>query len=380
VIFGLWAGLFIQAYVNGMVEERVRTAIVKEISHIQLHQPEFKNDYLIKYFIDNGQNTLSDISHLTNVKAATGRVIAKGMIATATGSSGIKVNGIDPISENNVSLLSESITEGKYFSSSTHNQIIVGEKLLKKLKLKLNSKVVLTLLDKENNIISGAFRIKGVFKTQNTPYDEMNVFVNRNELSALLSIPGEINEIAILLSSNESLDTTYNLLVGKYPFVKTETWKEISPEMDLIVSTAGQSILVYMGIIMLALAFGIINTMLMAILERTREIGMLMALGMNKLKVFTMILMETFFLVFSGAPLGMAFGYLTTTYFGTHGIDMSKYKDVYASFGISEIIYPRLNMQDYLVILEMVIITTVIASLFPARKAISLNPSEAIRK
>jgi ABC-type lipoprotein release transport system permease subunit len=379
-MFGLWAGLFIKAYVNGMVEERVRTAIVKEISHIQLHHPEFKKDYLIKYFIANGLNILNDISHLPDVKAATGRVIAKGMITTATGSSGIKVNGIDPATENDVSLLSESITEGRYFSSTAPNQIIVGEKLIKKLKLKLNSKVVLTLLDKENNITSGAFRIKGVFKTKNTPYDEMNVFVNRNELAVLLSMKGEINEIAILLSSNEALYATYNILAGKYPSLKTETWKEISPGIDLIVSTAGQSILVYMGIIMLALAFGIINTMLMAILERTREIGMLMALGMNKMKVFLMILLETFFLVFSGAPIGILSGYLTTTYFSMHGINMSVYKDVYASFGMSEIIYPRLNMQDYLIILEMVIITTFISSLFPARKAISLNPSDAIRK
>lgn len=379
VTFGLWAGLFIQAYVNGMIEERVKTAITKEISHIQLHHSDFKNDYDAKYTIQNGFQILTEISGFHQVKAVTGRVLSKGMITTSTGSAGIKINGIDPVSEDSVSQLRSNIIEGNYFSPQVKNEIIVGEKLMKKLKLKLNSKVVLTCLDKENNITSGAFRVKGIFKTQNTPFDEANIFIERNDLTVLLNIPGQIHEIAVLLLSNESLDTVYQILEAKYPIVKAETWKEVSPEMDLIVSS-GQSMMIYMGIIMLALAFGIINTMLMAVLERTREIGMLMALGMNKAKVFLMILLETIFLVFIGTPIGMLLGFITTTYFGRYGIDLSIYKDLYTSFGYSTITFPTLHLQDYYLIVELVIITSVVSALFPARKALSLNPSEAIRK
>lgn len=380
VMFGLWAGLFIQAYMNGMIEERVRTAIEKEISHIQLHHPQFKKDFDAQFVIPDGIAVLNNVSLIKNVKAVSGRTIARGMVATATGSAGIKINGVDAVAEDSVSHLSKNIIEGKYFSGDSKNEIIVGEKLLKKLKLKLNSKVVITLLDKENNITSGAFRIKGIFKTQNTPYDESNAFIERNELAGLLNTPNELHEIAVLLNSNEWLDSVYNTIHANYPSVKTETWKEVSPEMDLIVSTSGQSMLIYMSIILLALAFGIINTMLMAVLERTREIGMLMALGMSRLRVFTMILFETIFLVLTGTPLGILMGFLTTLYFGKYGIDMTADKELYASFGFSDIIYPKLNMQDYYIILELVIITSLVSSIFPARKALSLNPSEAIRK
>lgn len=380
VMFGLWAGLFTQAYMNGMIEERVSIAIRKEVSHIQLHHPAFESDYDAKFVIPGGIPVMSFISRMKEVKAVSGRLLSQGMVATATGSAGIKINGVDPAAEDSVTNISSNIIEGKYLSAEAVNEVLVGEKLLKKLKLKLNSKVVLTFLDREGNITSGAFRIKGIFRTQNTPFDESNIFVERQDLAALLNTDNGLHEIAVLLHSNESLEPAAGILTKQFPLVKTETWKEVAPEMNLIIATADQSLLIYMGIIMLALAFGIVNTMLMAVLERTREIGMLMALGMSRVRVFMMILLETTFLVFTGAPLGVLLGFLTTLYFGIQGIDVSVYKDVYASFGFSEIVHPVLRPRDYYVILELVVLTSLVSALYPARKALSLNPAEAIRK
>lgn len=380
VTFGLWAGLFLQAFVNGMVEQRVSTAIEKEISHIQIHHPDFKTNYEVSYLIDNGNKIVNEIQEKQFVKSVSGRLIVKGMISTTTGSSGIKINGIDPAAEDRTTHLKNNIIEGDYFSSDKKNEILIGEKLLRKLKLHLNSKIVLTLMDKDNTISSGAFRIKGVFKTVNTPFDETNVFVDKKDLAVITSTNDGIDEIAILLKSSKDVDGFTVELRKLYPALKTETWMEVAPEMNLIVSSSGQSMIIYMSIIMLALSFGIINTMLMAVLERTREIGMLTALGMTKLKVFVMILMETVFLVFSALPIGLILGTATVLYFGHIGIDRSGSKAVLESFGMSEIIYPSLTFKDYQIILLLVIITSFISAIFPAQKALSLNPSEAIRK
>ncbi|HRH66145.1 MAG TPA: FtsX-like permease family protein [Bacteroidia bacterium] len=380
VMFGIWAGIFMQSFMNGMVEQRVRTSIQTEVSHLQIHNPGFSKDHDANYFIPDGPAFVKTISGFPQVQSVCGRVIAKGMIATSSGSAGIKINGIEPAAERSTTQLDKSLIEGNYLSTEGKNEIFIGEKLLKKLKLKLKSKVVLTVMDKDNNIASGAFRIRGIFRTQNTPYDEANVFVYGKDLSELLGTPGEIHEIAVLLKSNAALDSTCQKLQSGWPSVKTETWKEIAPEIDLTVSVANQSFYIFMGIIMLALAFGIVNTMLMAILERTREIGMLMALGMNKAKVFYMIFLETLFLVFCGTPFGIILSLITTYYFGKYGIDMSGYKEVYSSFGYSEMIYPTINLRDYRIILELVVATTIFSSLFPARRALKLNPSEAIRK
>ncbi|MFZ7115066.1 MAG: ABC transporter permease, partial [Bacteroidota bacterium] len=355
-------------------------AIEKEISHIQLHHPEFKKDYDVEFVINNGVQILNETKRSKNVKAASGRSLAKGMLATATGSAGINIIGVNSSDEDSATNLSKNIIEGTFLSEHLKHEMVIGEKLHKKLKLKLNSKVVITLTDKDKNITSGAFRIKGIYKTKNSTYDEANVFVNINELNSLLNTPNSVHEIAILLNTNETLDTVYNSLKSKYPNIKTETWQEVSPETNLLLSTTSQSMLIFMSIIMLALAFGIINTMLMAVLERTREIGMLIALGMNKARVFKMILIETVLLVLTGTPFGILLGFITTQYFGIHGIRLSGAQELYSSFGMSETIFLKLNISDYLVVIELVIITSLISSIFPARKALSLNPSDAIRK
>jgi ABC-type lipoprotein release transport system permease subunit len=378
VAFGLWAGLFMQGYMNGRIEERILSAIQNEISHLQIHHPDFKTNYDVNNYIPDGEKAVSEIAGMENVKFVTGRIVAQGMVASTTGSSGVQINGIDISVEDSITNKSKSITEGNWLSNK--NEVVVGKKLANKLKLKTGNKIILTLVDKDKNLTSGAFRIKGIYETNNAPSDEKNLFIRKQDLSLLTATPNEVNEIAILLNNNDSLSLIQQKLKQKYPSTSIESWEEIAPELSLIVSTGNQSMVIFMVIILLALAFGIINTMLMAVLERTREIGMLMALGMNKARIFVMIMLETNFLIFTGTPLGILLGYLTVYYFGKYGIDLSMYKEVALSFGFSHIIYPKLNFSDLIILFELVVITSIISSLLPARKALSLNPSEAIRK
>jgi ABC-type antimicrobial peptide transport system permease subunit len=131
---------------------------------------------------------------------------------------------------------------------------------------------------------------------------------------------------------------------------------------------------------MLALVFGIINTMLMAVLERYRELGMLMAVGMNKLRVFTMIVLETIMLAIVAVVPGLVLGYATVTYFGKNGIDLSAFSKGMQQFGMSDIVYTDLDPGFYVQLAMAVGITAVIGAIYPAYKAIRLKPVEAIRK
>lgn len=380
VMIGLSTGIFLMAFYNGMIEQRVNTAIQSEISHIQLHHPEFRKDYDIKYSLLNGSPILKKIQSNSNVKAAAGRIIIKGMIASASGSAGITINGIMPEEEKDVTDLPGKLNEGNYFNQQKKNELIIGEKLIKKLKLNINNKAILTFQDIEGNITSAAYRITGVYKTVNTPYDETNVFVTIKDIDSLTGIPGQLNEIAVLLKSNSFLNETQGKFIENFPTTEIKNWMEISPEIGLTVSVADQMVYIFMGIILLALAFGIVNTMMMAVLERTREIGMLLALGMNKLKVFSMILMETFFLVLAGCPGGITIAFIAIAISQKTGISFKKFKEVYSSFGYSDVIYPTLTNWQFWMIMLLVIITAIVSALFPAWRALQLKPAESIRK
>jgi len=380
VAIGLWAGIFLMAFYNGMVEQRIRSAIETEISHIQLHHPDFRKDHDLRYYLPGGNHLVQSIQKESSVKIAGGRLVIYGMAASAAGSAGVKINGVMPVAESALTQLSKKIVSGNYFSANVKNEILVGEKLAKKLKLDLHSKTILTFTDRDGNIASGAFRIAGIFKTVNTPYDESNVFIRSEDAGMLAGLPGELNEIALLLNKDVDVDEVTDRLSHKYPSVEIKKWMEISPEMQLLVTAMDQMMLFYMGIIMLALAFGIINTMLMSVLERTREIGMLLALGMNKFRIFGMILLETIFLVLAGCPAGIMPALITIMYTRKRGIDLSVFSETFASFGYSNEVFPSLTTGQFGTVMLLVVVTALFSALFPARRALKLKPAEAIRK
>jgi len=380
VSFGLWAGIFMTAFYNGVIEQRINTAISSELSHYQVHHPKFREDYEIKYYLPQGRKILQKIGEDSKTKAIAGRVIIKGMIASASGSGGITINGVMPVEEQNLTNLSKKIIKGNYFNPNKSNEIILSERLRKKLKLNLNKKAILTFQDSEGNLASGAFRITAIYKTVNSPYDDSNVFVKITDIDSLSGIPKEINEIAVLLKSSKTLEESQNSLKREFPKLEIQNWKEIAPELGYTVSVGDKMMFIFMGIILLALGFGIVNTMMMAVLERTRELGMLMALGMNKFKIFMMIVLETFFLIIAGCPFGILLALITIGITQRTGIDFSQYSDAYSSFGYSSVFYPSLSARQFFIMIILVLITAFVSALFPARRALRLNPAESLKK
>jgi putative ABC transport system permease protein len=383
ILLGLWIGTFVSAMYYGMGEARVNIAIQNEISHIQIHHPQFKEDYKAKYTVTVDDALKTKLSKTANVVAWSVRSIAQGMLATTSGSTGIQINGVVPVAEDSTTHLAKKIVEGQYFTSGKANEVIIGEKLAKRMKLKLKSKVVLTFLDKDDNIASGAFRVAGIFESNNSGWDNANIFIRKDDFNPVLNIDSNAaHEIAIRLNTNRNIDTATALVKREFPQYKVESWMEISPETSAMISLLSEVSTIFVIVILLALSFGIVNTMLMAVLERTREIGMLLALGMNRAKVFALIVFETFFLVMLGSPVGMLLAWGTIQYLSVHGMNLSAMtsKSTMASYGFSSILYPSLPTYNYVQIIILVIITALLSSIFPAIKALKLNPAETIKE
>lgn len=381
VVIGLWSGACINAMYYGMSEDRVRIAIENEVSHIQIHHPDFKQDYKAAFFIQADSSAMQSLIGSGSIAAYSVRSVAQAMLSTTAGSSGVMVYGVDPLQEDATTHLASKMVDGQYFTPGKSHQILIGQKLANRLKLKVKSKVVISCLDTAGNITSGAFKIAGIYRSGNSSLDGVNVFVNRSSLNPMLELGSEAHEVAILLKSNTLLESTRQHLQAAMPSTKVETWKEISPETNLIVTTMSQFSVIFIVIILLALSFGIVNTMLMAILERRREIGMMMALGMNRIRIFFLILIETFMLVMVGCPPGLLIAWATITYFSRHGIDISSFAgNAMANFGFGTVMYPSLPTSIYIQIILMVAVCALLSAIFPAMKAIRLNPAETMKR
>jgi ABC-type lipoprotein release transport system permease subunit len=377
---GLASGIFYMAFYKGMLDQRINSAIKTEVSHIQIHHKQYLENPDKKLVINATDSIVKIIQNVPGVETVSNRTIINSMIQSPTTGSGVKIAGINPKEESRVTNLPSKIIKGDYFETNRRNPIVIGRKLADKLKIKLKSKVVITLQDFNGNITGAAFRVIGIYETSNTTYDETSVFVQASDLNRLLGLDANsCHEIAVLLRQNEALSSVKNNLTSQLPQLDVKTWREIMPEVSLLESTFGLTMYIFIGIILLALLFGIINTMLMAVLERTKELGMLMAVGMNRIRIFTMIMAETVMLSVFGGLCGIILGWLLNIYFGINGIDLGAWSTAYKSMGFDTLIYTRLTWSITFQIAAMVFITGLLAAIYPAIKALRLKPVEAIR-
>ena len=248
------------------------------------------------------------------------------------------------------------------------------------LDYRLRNKIQLTLSDREGNPIHAIFRVCGIYKTTNTGFDQMAVFVNAGELAVLYGDEDIlVHEAAILLNNIDDAGKVRDRLIPLAVGNSVRTWKELAPDAALMNDFMIIYYFIFIGIIMLALAFGIINTMLMSVLERTKELGMLMAIGMNRRRVFTMIMLETVFLTCVGAAAGILLGWAVTGTLGRTGIHMAGWGEGFEAIGFAATVYPIVTPGFIALTAVMVIVTAILSSLWPARKALKLVPVEALR-
>ena len=382
VTLGVFGGTISMSIMKSMSDKRLKSAIEIEVSHIQLHNELFMDNKEIQFTIDDAGSIIENIKKIPEVKGVSKRTKILAMASTASNGTGVMVNGIFPDMEKEVSMLYEKVCDscGTFFETGKGLPIVISKKLAEKLNVKIRSKIILTFQSDDGNLIGGAFRVAGIFKTDNSTWDELNVFVKSKDIIDLAGFnDNKIHEIAILLNDTEDAEAVTQKIKSQFGHLNVMQWKEIQPELGMMNDMVDQMLYIFMLIILLALGFGIVNTMLMVILERVRELGMLMAVGMNKLRLFNMIMLETIFLSLTGGVLGMIIGALFIEYFGEVGIDLSIVSEGLETFGYSAYIYPEIGLDYYIVLTIMVIFTGIIASIYPAVKALKLKPAEAIR-
>jgi putative ABC transport system permease protein len=379
ITFGLWGGLMSGAIMMGMSESMIVTAIERDIAHIQIHKKTYSQNKDVRNYIPDGIGILNQVRENPEVKAASGRTLIYGMAASPASTFGVKIVGIDPQVAEKVTTINKHLIDGAYFPGSTRNPIVLGKKLADRLNLKLKSKIVLSFEGLNGEIVYIACRVVGIYKTESAQFDEMNVFVNQNDLFRILDTEPIIHEIAIRLNQSEALPLVDAQLKEQFKQLKIQNWKELAPDLAFLAETMKSFTYLFVAIILFALLFGITNTMLMSIMDRVRELGVLIAVGMKKFKVFLMILTETIFLSLTGGILGILIGGASIAYFNFAGIDLSAFSASMESFGASTSIFPYLPLAMYIVLTIMIVVAANFAAIMPAWKAIHLQPSEAIR-
>ncbi len=379
IVIGIIAMMLNDSVGRGMMEQMLERLIVAHVSHIQIHDEGFENDNDVHKTVPEHHKIESILSTAPYIKHYSKRVSVFGLLSSANASAGAAIIGIQPDKERNITDIHSKIISGKYLSGNPH-EIVIGVKIAEKLEVEIGDKVVSVASDINGNVSNELFRVVGIYKTSDDNFDKTYIYIPIETAQQMLGIGDGVHEFAMITTNSKLVpqykDKLSKAIDGKYEIL---TFWEKMPMMLSWIDMYDQMIIIIYLIIGFAVLFGIVNIMLMAVFERVHEFGVLMSIGMKRTKVFTMVLQEAFMLGFVGTVIGFVLGMVIYYPLSVYGIDFSIYAESLSSYGLGSILYPKMTIEVVLYSFLTMPIVTVVGAIYPAMKAIRLQPTEAMR-
>ncbi|MDM8560091.1 ABC transporter permease [Candidatus Parabeggiatoa sp. HSG14] len=382
IAFGIWSMLSMSAFMRGMMEQQINNAIHNLVGHIQIHAPEYREDPVIDHSMPPPNDNVLNLLEAPNIKGWATRVRVPGVVSSERESMGITLIGIDPAQEKGLSFIGNAVTEGRYLESIDDKGIILGRKLVERLETRLGKRIVLMSQNHENEIAERGFRVVGIYDAQMESTETQFIFISRRIAQKMLGMQNNISEVALLNHNREDLESLLQNLRTAIPEpdeFDIQSWQTLNPLVKVMMKVFEGFLLIWYLVVFIAMAFGLVNTLLMAVFERTREIGLFQALGMKPRLIVGQVLFESSFLLTIGLMVGNLMGWATLA-LTANGLDFSQYAEGYEMAGFNSLIYPVLNTSDIIVANVLIISLGLLASLYPAWRAARYVPVEAITR
>ncbi len=380
IAVGLAALIFLWGFSDGTTEQQRENVIRLFTGHVQVHAPGFEKKIAPELFIPDRQKTLETLSSQPETIAVAERVKCEALIGTSENSRGILLIGVDPEKELKVTELSKHIKQGRFIQDGEDREIMVGDRLAEKIHIGIDDKVVILTQAVDGTMAGYSYYVKGIFHTGSEQVDEHTAYISLKSGRELLGMEGESHEMVVRLHERnqiprflKSIETP--LPAGSY---ETLTWDQIVPEVEQWVIWSEAVIRTILMTVMIVIGVGIMNTVLMSVFERTRELGVMLAIGTTPGQIMKLILLETMVLELMGILLGVIGGYLIVFYFSKAGINFRGVEDAFASTFMSTTVYTRVETMHVVQSIVTLIIMTTFIGIYPAWKAGRMEPVKAI--
>ena len=377
---GAWAMIFMTALTQGMVNEMIRDGISALPGHVQVHHPDFRDDPNITNLVPQADTEIIATFDAAGFKAWSSRVKVPAVITSERESRGVTLLGIDPARERDLTFVKYDEVEGRFLEAADDRGVVIGRKLADTLDTELGKRVVLMSQDPDNDVADRGFRVVGLFDANVEAFEESFVFAGKSTVQNMLRIGDQVTEIVVLGENYRDVEGEYAQVVELVDNdVVVQRWPEIDTYLGTMLKVMDGFVLVWVVVIFLALSFGLVNTLVMAVFERVREIGLMLALGMKPSYILGQIVIESMMLLVIGLGIGNLLAWISIKPLES-GIDLSIVAEGMAMMGASSMLYPDLRLQDVILANVVVLILGFLASLSPAWRASRYQPIEAITK
>jgi len=380
VVLGTWAMIFMTALMRGMVSQMVADGISALPGHVQAHHPDYRDDPSVANLIAVSDADLSERFSAAGFTGWATRVRVPAVITSEYDSRGVTLLGVDPLRERGLTFVDYDAVEGRFLDSVDDSGIVIGRKLATTLNTKVGKRIVLMSQDPDNEIADRGFRVVGLFDANVTAYEESYVFVGKTTTQKMLRIGDQVSELVVLGDDFRDVEAEYKrtaeLVGGRAEVLR---WIELDAYLGTMLNVMDGFVFVWIVVIFLALSFGLVNTLVMAVFERVREIGLMLALGMRPIYILGQIVVESLLLLAIGLAMGSALAWAAVQPM-KDGVDLSIVGDGMEMWGMSSVLYPELILSDVVLANVVVLVLGFFASLSPAWRAAHYEPIEAITK
>jgi len=375
---GLALILLIAAVIRGETEGGLKSSIELQSGHIQLHAPSYdpdKSSLAWEDLLENPQAIAERVATLGPViKAATPRLYASGIVTSSDHSLGVSILGVDPGSPANAPY-QNGLVSGSFITADDREGIVIGEALAKKVDLRAGDKLNLLVNTSDGDVDQQNFVVRGIYTTHTPSLDEAVVLLPLAKTQAIAKTGERASSIFILLSGNEQLALVKPALQA-LPY-QMRDYLEMN-ELFVILEQYADSFMIFIYMIVLGVtATVIINTLVMAVFERTREIGILSAIGMKGGRIMALFFAESSVLAVGGIVIGLALGAVAVWYATVYGFYIGDFGAT--GFAMGERIYAHMSAQDAISLTVAAFIVTLLAALYPAMVAARMEPVVALR-
>jgi lipoprotein-releasing system permease protein len=377
---GVWAMIFMTALTRGMVDQMITDSIGVLPGHVQMHHPDYQDDPSIANRISISDADLKEKFDAAGFEAWASRVRVPAIVTSERESRGITLLGIDPAAEREISFFDYDEVEGRFLDDAADKGIVIGAELANTLETQIGKRIVLMSQDPDNEIADRGFRIVGLYSASTKSVEEAYAFIGKTTAQKMLHINGATTEVVFLGDDYRNVEPIYAAVTSAVDDnVSVRPWYEIDTYLGTMMNVMDGFVLIWVVVIFLALSFGLVNTLVMAVFERVREIGLMLALGMKPVSILGQIIIESMLLLTLGLAVGNFLAWATVTPLES-GIDISIVSEGMEMWGAASVLYPKLYASDMILASVVVLILGFLASLSPAWRASRYEPVEAITK
>ena len=376
--------VFMLSFQFGSYETMINTSVKISTGHLQVQAEKYLEKKSIRYAIPDPDKITAVLNVIPEVAAYTLRGQAFSLISSEDRTYGAVVTGIDPQREAKVSRIKILMRQGNFLTEHDVNQAVVGRLLAKNLRVTIGDELTLLGQGRDGSIAATVMQVKGIFGSGIDEFDRSTLQIPLSTFQEVFSMDHAVHEVVVIAKSLSDVSEIKAEVqaalsdLDKGKSLKTLDWQELMPglrqaiEMDLV------SGLIFYGLLLIVVAFSILNTFLMAILERKKEFGVMMAIGTTPRRMTKVLLIESMAMTVIGIVIGIMLGIGITYYFQLYGIDFAAGSELLSQFGITGRIYPKLSLLSVSIGPFMVLFFTFISALYPALKVRRLRPVEAM--